>query len=98
MLGIIFFAHMGVLHLLDFSDGTSVTGMCRQKEVPFRVMNVLMPLSMCMGSRPGLRVVKVMRPKFSACAFDVIRPADGRYNQLTQQRRDGREGGVSKGS
>ena len=32
----------------------------------------------------------------SAC-FDVIRPADGRYNQLTQQRRDGREGGVSKG-
>ena len=31
-----------------------------------------------------------------AC-FDVIRPADGRYNQLTQQRRDGREGGVSKG-
>ena len=30
-----------------------------------------------------------------AC-FDVIRPADGRYNQLTQQRRDGREGGVSR--
>ena len=30
--------------------------------------------------------------------FDVIRPADGRYNQLTQQRQDGREGGVSKGS
>ena len=31
-----------------------------------------------------------------AC-FDVIRPADGRYNQLTQQRRGGREGGgVSK--
>ena len=29
--------------------------------------------------------------------FDVIRPADGRYNQLTQQRHDGREGGVSKG-
>ena len=27
--------------------------------------------------------------------LDVIRPADGRYNQLTQQRRDGREGGVS---
>ena len=25
MLGIIFFALMGVLHLLDFSDGTSVT-------------------------------------------------------------------------
>ena len=98
MLGIIFFALMGVLHLLDFSDGTSVTGMCRQREVPFRVMNVLMPLSTCMGSRPGLRVVKVMRPEFSARAFDVIRPADGRYNQLTQQRRDGREGGVSKGS
>ena len=51
------------------------------------------------GSRPGLRVVKVMRPEFSVRArFDVIRPADGRYNQLTQQRRDGREGGVSKGS
>ena len=78
MLGIIFFAHMGVLHLLDFSDGTSVTGMCRQREVPFRVMNVLMPLSTCMGSRPGLRVVKVMRPEFSVCVFDVIRPADGR--------------------
>ena len=31
-----------------------------------------------------------------AC-FDVIRPADGRYNQLAQQRHDGREGGVSKG-
>ena len=29
--------------------------------------------------------------------FDVIRPADGRYNHLTQQRRDGREGGVSRG-
>ena len=75
-LGIIFFAHKGVLHLLDFSDGTSVTGMCRQREVPFRVMNVLMPLSTCMGSRPGLRVVKVMRPRFSARVFDVIRPAD----------------------
>ena len=69
MIGIIFFVHMGVLHLLDFSDGTSVTGMCRQGEVPFRVMNVLMPLSMCMGSRPGLRVVKVMRPEFSARMF-----------------------------
>ena len=77
-LGIIFFAHMGVLHLLDFSDGTSVTGMCQQREVPFRMMNVLMPLSMCMGSRPGLGVVKVMRPGFSARMFDVIRPADGR--------------------
>ena len=31
-----------------------------------------------------------------AC-FDVIRPADERYNPLTPQRRDGREGGVSKG-
>ena len=40
--------------------------------------------STCMGSRPGLRVVKVMRPGFSARAFDVIRPADGRYNQLTR--------------
>ena len=98
MIGIIFFAHMGVLHLLDFSDGTSGIGMCRQREVPFRVMNVLMPLSTCMGSRPGLRVIKVMRPEFSVRAFDVIRPADGRYNQLTQQRRDGRKGGVSKGS
>ena len=98
MLGSIFFALMGVLHLLDFSDGTSVTGMYRQGEVLFQVMNVLMPLSTCMGSRPGLRVVKVMRPEFSARVFDVIRPADGRYNQLTQQRRDGREGGVSKGS
>ena len=77
MLGIIFFALMGVLHLLDFSDGTSVR-MCRQGEVPFWVMNVLMPLSTCMGSRPGLRVVKVMRPDFSARAFDVIRPADGK--------------------
>ena len=98
MIGIIFFVHMGVLHLLDFSDGTSVTGMHRQGEVPFRMMNVLMPLSTCMGSRPGLRVVKVMRPKFlvRAC-FEVIRPADGRYNQLTQQHCDGREGGVSKG-
>ena len=48
-----------------------------------------------MGSRPGLRVVKVMRPEFSARVFDVIRPADGRYNRLTQQRGDGREGGVS---
>ena len=76
MLGTIFFAHMGVLHLLDFSDGTLVTGMCQQGEVPFRVMNVLMPLSTCMGSRPGLRVVKVMRPKFSAHVFDVIKPAD----------------------
>ena len=65
-LGIIFFAHIGVLHLLDFSDGTSVTEMCRQREVPFWVMNVLMPLSTCMGSRPGLRVIKVMRPEFSA--------------------------------
>ena len=30
----------------------------------------------------------------------MIRPADGRYNQLTQRRRDGREGkggGVAKG-
>ena len=77
-LGIIFFAHMGVLHLLDFSDGTLVTGMCRQGEVPFWVMNMLMPLSTCMGSRLGLRVVKVMRPKFSVRVFDVIRPADGR--------------------
>ena len=68
-LGIIFFAHEGVLHLLDFSDGTSVTGMCRQREVLFRVMNVLMPLSTCMGSRPGLRVVKVMRPEFIVCVF-----------------------------
>ena len=69
MLGIIFFALMGVLHLLDFSDGTSVTGMCRPREVPFWVMNVLMPLSMCMGPRPGLRVVKVMRPEFSVRVF-----------------------------
>ena len=76
MLGIIFFALLGVLHLLDFSDGTSVTGMCRQGEVPFRVMNVLMPLSTCMGSRPGLRVIKVMRPIFSVRMFDAIRPAD----------------------
>ena len=68
-LGIIFFAHIGVLHLLDFSDGTSVAGMCRQGEVPFRVMNVLMPLSTCMGSRPGLRVVKVMRPEFRVRVF-----------------------------
>ena len=68
-LGIIFFAHMGVLHLLDFSDGTSVTGMCRQREILFRMMNVLMPLSMCIGSRPGLRVVKVMRPDVSARVF-----------------------------
>ena len=70
---------MGVLHLLDFSDGTLVTGMCRQGEVPFRVMNVLMPLSTCMGSKPGLRVVKVMGPEFlvRAC-FDVIRLADGK--------------------
>ena len=81
-LGIIFFAHMGVLHLLDFSDGTSVTGMCRQGEVPFWVMNVLMPLSTCMGSRPGLRVVKVMRPEFSVCVFDVIRLADGRVQSI----------------
>ena len=65
-----------VLHLLDFSDGSSVTGMCQQGEVPFRVMNVLMPLSTCMGSRPGLRVIKVRRPKFSVRVFDVIRPAD----------------------
>ena len=78
MLGIIFFALMGVLHLLDFSDGTSVAGMCRQREVPFRVMNMLMSLSTCMGSRPGLRVVKVMRPEFSVRVFDVIRLADGR--------------------
>ena len=78
-LGIIFFAHKGVLHLLDFSDGTSVTGMCRQREVLFRVMNMLMPLSTCMGSRPGLRVVKVMRPKFSVRMFDVIRPADEKF-------------------
>ena len=98
MIGIIFFAHMGVLHLLVFSDGISVTGIFRQREVPFRMMNVLMPLSTCMGSRPGLRVVKVMRPEFSVRVFDVIRPADGKYNQLTQQRRGGREGGVSKGS
>ena len=68
-LGIIFFTHMGVLHLLDFSDGTLVTGMCQQREVPFQVMNMLMPLSTCMGSRPGLRVVKVMRPEFSAHVF-----------------------------
>ena len=54
--------------------------------------------STCMGSRPGLRVVKVMRPDFNVLVFDVIRPADGRYNQLMQQRCDGREGGVSKGS
>ena len=69
MLGIIFFARKGVLHLLDFSDGTSVTGMRRQREVPFQMMNVLMPLSTCMGPRPGLRVVKVMRPGFSARVF-----------------------------
>ena len=61
--------NMGVLHLLDFSDGTSVTGMCRQGEVPFWVMNMLMPLSTCMGSRPGLRVIKVTRPEFSARVF-----------------------------
>ena len=30
-----------------------------------------------------------------AC-FDAIRPADGRYNQLMEQRRDGRDGGVAK--
>ena len=69
MLGIIFFAHMGVLHLLDFSDGTPVTGMCQQREVLLRMVNMLMPLSMCMGSRPGLRVVKVMRPDFSVRVF-----------------------------
>ena len=69
MLGIIFFAHMGVLHLLDFSDGTSVTGMCRQGEVPFRMMSVVDATFHVYGSRPGLRVVKVMRPKFSARAF-----------------------------
>ena len=90
---------MGVLHLLDFSDGTSVTGMCRQKEVPFRVMNVLMPLSMCMGSKPGLRVVKVMRPEFLVrTCFDVIRPADGKVQPADAATSDGREGGVSKGS
>ena len=89
MLGIIFFAHMGVLHLLGFSDGTLVTGMLRTKENPFRVMIVLMPCSTCRGSRSGFRVVKVMRPKFfgRAC-FDVIRPADG----LTQQHHHGRKG------
>ena len=54
--------------------------------------------SMCMESRPGLRVVKVMRPEFSVCMFDVIRPADGRCNRLTQHRCDGRKGGVTKGS
>ena len=63
-LGIIFFAHMGVLHLLGFSDGTSVTRMLRTKEAPFRVMIVLMPRSTCRGSRSGFRVVKVMRPDF----------------------------------
>ena len=68
-LGIIFFAHIGVLHLLNFSDGTLVTRMCQQREVPFQMMNVLMPLSTCMGSRPGLRVVKVMRPEFSVRVF-----------------------------
>ena len=68
-LGIIFFAHMGVLHLLDFSDGTSVTGMLRTKETPFWVMIVLMPLPTCRGSRSGLRVVKVMRPNFGARMF-----------------------------
>ena len=75
-LGIIFFAHMGVLHLLDFSDGTSVTGVLRTKEVPFRVMIVLMPRSTCRGSRSGFKVVKVMRPVFGARVFDEIRPAD----------------------
>ena len=69
MLGIIFFAHMGVLHLLDFSDGTSVTEMCQEEEVLFRVMNMLMPLSTCMRSRPGLRVVKVMRSEFRVRVF-----------------------------
>ena len=67
---------MGVLHLLDFSDGTLVTGICQQGEVPFRVMNMLMPLFTCMGSRPGLRAVKVMGPIYSVHVFDVIRPAD----------------------
>ena len=82
-----------VLHLPGFSDGTLVTGMLRTKETPFRVMIVLMPCSTCRGSSSGFRLIKVMRPKFfgRAC-FDVIRPADGRYNQLTQQRRHGRKG------
>ena len=51
-----------------------------------------------MGSRPGLRVVKVMRPGFSARVLMRSDQLMEGYNQLTQQRRDGREGGVSKGS
>ena len=89
---------MGVLHLLDFSDGSSVAGMCRQGEVLFRVMNMLMPLSTCMGSRPGLRVVKVMRPKFSARVLMGSDQLMEGCSQLTQQHRDGREGGVAKRS
>ena len=65
-LGIIFFAPMGVLHLLGFSDGTSVTVMFQTKETLFWVMIVLMPLPTCRGSRSGLKVVKVMRPGFRA--------------------------------
>ena len=59
-LGIIFFAHMGVLHLLDFSDRTSGTGMCRQGEVPFQVMNVrLLTLNYARGMCRRERGVKV---------------------------------------
>ena len=93
MLGIIFFTHMGLLR----SPGTICQNTRRfvgpDKVIPTFGGDGVISRSTCMESRPGLRVVKVMRPKFSAHAFDVIRPADGRYNQLTQQRRDGREGG-----
>ena len=97
MLGIIFFIHMGLLRSPRIICQNTRRFVGSDKVIPTFGDDGVISRSTCMGSRPGLRVVKVMRPNLMRACFDVIRPADGRYNQLTQQRRDGREGGVSKG-
>ena len=69
MLGIIFFTHMGLL----CSPGTICQNAQRlvgsDKVIPTFGDDGVISRSTCMGSRLGLRVVKVMRPEFSARVF-----------------------------
>ena len=69
MLGIIFFTHMGLLR----NPGTSCQNTRRfvgsDKVIPTFGDDGVTSRSTCMGSRLGVRVVKVMRPGFSAHVF-----------------------------
>ena len=60
---------MGLLH----SPGTISQNTWRfvgsDKAIPTFGDDGVISRSTCMGSKPGLRVVKVMRPKFSARVF-----------------------------